>query len=68
MENDMTKVAAPSLTLEPDLEEKPETAVAAAPVAEEPKIPEPVLTPEEQQAFDASCRTMTENYELALTL
>ena len=49
MENDMTKVAAPSLTLEPDLEEKPETAVAAAPVAEEPKIPEPVLTPEEQQ-------------------
>ena len=26
------------------------------------------LTPEEQQAFDASCRTMTENYELALTM
>lgn len=47
MEND--KIAMPSLTLEPDLEEKPETVVAAAPVAETPKIPEPVLTPEEQQ-------------------
>ena len=47
MEND--KIAVPSLTLEPDLEDKPETAVAAAPVAEEPKVPEPVLTPEEQQ-------------------
>lgn len=47
MEND--KIAMPSLTLEPDLEEKSETVVAAAPVAEIPKIPEPVLTPEEQQ-------------------
>lgn len=47
MEND--KIAMPSLTLEPDLEEKSETIVAAAPVAETPKIPEPVLTPEEQQ-------------------
>ena len=47
MEND--KIAMPSLTLEPDLEEKSETVVAAAPVAETPKIPEPVLTQEEQQ-------------------
>lgn len=47
MEND--KIAVPSLTLEPDLEDKPETAVAAAPVVETPKVPEPVLTPEEQQ-------------------
>lgn len=47
MEND--KIAMPSLTLEPDLEEKSETVVVAAPVAETPKIPEPVLTPEEQQ-------------------
>lgn len=47
MEND--KIAMPSLTLEPDLEEKSETVVAAAPMAETPKIPEPVLTPEEQQ-------------------
>ena len=47
MEND--KITMPSLTLEPDLEEKSETVVAAAPVAETPKIPEPVLTPEEQQ-------------------
>ena len=47
MEND--KIAMPSLTLEQDLEEKSETVVAAAPVAETPKIPEPVLTPEEQQ-------------------
>lgn len=47
MEND--KIAMPSLTLEPDLEEKSETVVAAAPVSETPKIPEPVLTPEEQQ-------------------
>ena len=37
MEND--KIAMPSLTLEPDLEEKSETVVAAAPVAETPKIP-----------------------------
>ena len=37
MEND--KIAMPSLTLEPDLEEKAETVVAAAPVAETPKIP-----------------------------
>ena len=47
MENDFTKIAAPSLTLEPELGETAETAVAAAP--EEPKIPEPVLTAQEQQ-------------------
>ena len=47
MENDFTKIAAPSLTLEPELGETAETAVAAAP--EEPKIPEPVLTVQEQQ-------------------
>ena len=47
MENDFTKIAAPSLTLEPELGETSETAVAAAP--EEPKIPEPVLTAQEQQ-------------------
>ena len=47
MENDFTKIAAPSLTLEPELGETAETAVAAA--AEEPKIPEPVLTAQEQQ-------------------
>lgn len=47
MENDFTKIAAPSLTLEPELGEPAETAVAAAP--EEPKIPEPVLTAQEQQ-------------------
>ncbi len=47
MENDFTKIAVPSLTLEPELGETAETAVAAA--AEEPKIPEPVLTAQEQQ-------------------
>lgn len=47
MENDFTKIAVPSLTLEPELAETAETAVAAA--AEEPKIPEPVLTAQEQQ-------------------
>ena len=26
------------------------------------------LTPEEQEKFDASCKTMTENYKLSLTL
>ena len=26
------------------------------------------LTPEEQERFAASCRTMTENYQLSLTL
>lgn len=47
MENDFAKIAVPSLTLEPELAETAETAVAAA--AEEPKIPEPVLTAQEQQ-------------------
>ena len=27
-----------------------------------------VLTPEEQEKFDASCRTMSDNYQLSLTL
>ena len=51
MEHDFTKVETPSLTLEPELETKPQTdlaPVAEAPV-EEAKIPEPVLTSEEQQ-------------------
>ena len=50
MEYDFTKVETPSLTLEPELETKPQTDLApvAEPV-EEPKVPEPVLTPEEQQ-------------------
>ena len=51
MEHDFTKVETPSLTLEPELETKPQTdlaPVAEAP-AEEAKIPEPVLTSEEQQ-------------------
>ena len=51
MEHDFTKIETPSLTLEQELEVKPETDLA--PVAEtkveEPKIPEPVLTAEEQQ-------------------
>ena len=51
MEHDFTKIETPSLTLEPELETKPETDLA--PVAEtkveEPKIPEPVLTAQEQQ-------------------
>ena len=51
MEHDFTKIETPSLTLETELETKPETDLA--PVAEtkveEPKIPEPVLTAEEQQ-------------------
>jgi len=49
MENDMTKVAAPSLTLEPELDTKPETEIAPQAAPETPKVPEPVLTPEEQQ-------------------
>ncbi len=51
MEHDFTKVEAPSLTLEPDLETKPEVSLAPAASAavEEPKVPEPTLTPEEQQ-------------------
>lgn len=51
MEHDFTKVEAPSLTLEPDLETEPEVSLApAASVAvEEPKVPEPTLSPEEQQ-------------------
>ena len=51
MEHDFTKVEAPSLTLEPELETKPETDLApvAETAVEEPKVPEPVLTAEEQQ-------------------
>ena len=51
MEYDFTKVETPSLTLEPELETKPETDLApvAEKAVEEPKVPEPVLTPEEQQ-------------------
>lgn len=51
MEHDFTKVEAPSLTLEPDLETEPEVSLAPAAQAavEEPKIPEPTLSPEEQQ-------------------
>ena len=51
MEHDFTKVETPSLTLEPELETKPETDLApvAETAAEEPKVPEPVLTAEEQQ-------------------
>lgn len=51
MEHDFTKVEAPSLTLEPDLETKSDVSLAPAAqaVGEEPKIPEPTLSPEEQQ-------------------
>ena len=49
MENDMTKIAAPSLTLEPELDTKPETDIASQAAPEEPKVPEPVLSAEEQQ-------------------
>lgn len=49
MENDVTKIAVPSLTLEPELDTKPETDIAPQAAPEEPKVPEPVLTPEEQQ-------------------
>ena len=49
MENDFTKVPVPSLTLEPELEEEAETAVAPQAAPETPAVPEPVLTPEEQQ-------------------
>ena len=49
MENDMTKIAAPSLTLEPELDSKPETDIASQAAPEEPKVPEPVLSAEEQQ-------------------
>ena len=51
MEHDFTKVETPSLTLEPELETKPETnlAPAADTAVAEPKVPEPVLSPEEQQ-------------------
>lgn len=51
MEHDFTKVEAPSLTLEPDLETKSDVSLAPAAQAavEEPKIPEPTLSPEEQQ-------------------
>ena len=49
MENDMTKIATPSLTLEPELDTKPETDIAPQAAPEESKVPEPVLSAEEQQ-------------------
>ena len=52
MENDMTKIETPSLTLEPDLETKPEqetVEAAAQPEAQTPAVPEAVLTEQEQQ-------------------
>ena len=49
MENDFTKIATPSLTLDPELEKKTETAVVPQTAPETPKVPEPVLTAEEQQ-------------------
>ncbi len=52
MENDMTKIETPSLTLEPDLETKPEqetVEAAAQPETQTPAVPEAVLTEQEQQ-------------------
>ena len=52
MENDMTKIETPSLTLEPDLETKSEqetVETAAQPEAQTPAVPEAVLTEQEQQ-------------------
>ena len=64
MEYDFTKVETPSLTLEPELETKPETNLAnvAENAVEEPKIPEPVLSPEEQQLIqDFAAKIDVEN-------
>ena len=41
--------AVPSLTLEPDLDAKPELAVVEDAQLQQPKVAEPVLTPQEQQ-------------------
>lgn len=41
--------AVPSLTLEPDLNTEPELAVVEEVQPQQPKVPEPVLTPQEQQ-------------------
>lgn len=59
---DITKVEAPSLTLEPDLD----TNTAIAPVVEtavaEPKVAEPVLSPEEQKMIaDFAAKIDVEN-------
>ena len=43
----------PSLTLEPELEEKPQLAVAEQTQVQEQKIAEPVLTEQEQQMVEA---------------
>ena len=47
--NQFTTPAAPSLTLEPDLESTPSLAVAEETEIQQPKVAEPVLTPQEQQ-------------------
>ena len=51
----------PSLTLEPELESAPQLAVAEEISLQQPKVAEPVLTPEEQKKFDDSIAAIREN-------
>jgi len=48
-ENKQFDQTVPSLTLEPELENEPALAVVEEPAVQQPKIAEPVLTPEERQ-------------------
>ena len=46
---DFNKPIVPSLTLEPDLEEKPQLAVAEETALQQPQVEEPALTPQERE-------------------
>ena len=59
---DFNKPIVPSLTLEPELEEAPQFAVAEETALQQPQVEEPVLTPEERQmVMDFAARIDVEN-------
>ena len=59
---DFNKPIVPSLTLEPELEEAPQFAVAEGTALQQPQVEEPVLTAEERQmVMDFAARIDVEN-------
>ena len=59
---DFNKPIVPSLTLEPELEEAPQFAVAEETALQQPQVEEPVLTAEERQmVMDFAARIDVEN-------
>lgn len=59
---DLSKMATPALTLEPDFEEETELAVAEETAAAEQKVAQPVFSPEEQKVIsDFAAKIDVEN-------